>query len=130
MRWLIVVLALLLLVLQYRFWIGEGSLAQHTELRRKVSEQQARNEQLSERNNIIAGEVQALKNGLDALEERARHDLGMIREGETFYLVVDEPIKPLQQPLPQTPQPAEDAAEGQVPLDALPEPELPPESLP
>lgn len=130
MRWLIVVLAILLLVLQYRLWIGEGSLAQRAELRRTASQQQARNERLAERNNILAGEVAALKNGLDALEERARHDLGMVREGETFYLVVDEPIKPLQQAPSPSPQPVEDAIEGKVPLDALPEPELPPETQP
>jgi cell division protein FtsB len=88
-KWIIAVLALVLIVLQYRLWLGEGSIAQQVDLQRKIEQYQAENTALRERNRILAMEVEALKNGLEAVEERAREDMGMIREGETFYLIVD-----------------------------------------
>ena len=90
MRWLLIVLTLLLLYLQYRLWVGEGSLAQKQILEHKVEAQQQENEVLRERNRILASEVENLKQGLESVEERARKDLGMIKEGETFYMVVDK----------------------------------------
>ena len=90
MRWLLAILVIMFLSLHYRLWFGEGSLAQKIELERAVAEQEKVNATAAERNNIIAREVHALKNGLDAVEERARSDLGMTREGETFYMVVEE----------------------------------------
>lgn len=90
MRWIVGLLVLLLIGLQYRLWFGEGSLAQKTELERQLAEQRIRNEHLAERNHILAEQVAGLKSGLEAVEERARIDLGMIDEGETFYLVVEE----------------------------------------
>lgn len=112
MRWLIILLAMILLGLQYRLWFGEGSYAQRAELRRAVEQQQSRNSRLQERNRILSEEVDALKNGLDAMEERARMDLGMIHEGETFYLVVDQPVKRAKQPSHIQVSLPEDAAEG------------------
>ncbi|MFT7223513.1 MAG: cell division protein FtsB [Cellvibrionaceae bacterium] len=88
-KWIIALLALVLIGLQYRLWVGEGSIAQQVDLQRKIEQYQAENEALRERNRILAMEVEALKNGLEAVEERAREDMGMIREGETFYLIVD-----------------------------------------
>ncbi len=89
LKLLIGVLALLLLGLQYRLWIGEGSFAHRVELQKKIQQQQAENESLRERNRILALEVEALKNGLDAVEERAREQMGMVKEGETFFMIVE-----------------------------------------
>jgi cell division protein FtsB len=90
MRWLLVILTLIFLLLQYRLWVGEGSLAQKQVLQHKVETQRQNNEVLLERNKILASEVSNLKEGLESVEERARTDLGMIKEGETFYMVVDK----------------------------------------
>jgi len=65
-------------------------LAQKQVLQHKVETQQQENEVLRERNKVLANEVDNLKEGLDSVEERARTDLGMIKEGETFYMVVDK----------------------------------------
>lgn len=83
--WLFVVLALLLGGLQYRLWVGDGSLAQVTELKRQISEQKSESERLHERNRLLDAEVQELKKGMETVEERARHELGMVKEGETLY---------------------------------------------
>jgi len=90
MRWLLIVLSLIFMFLQYRLWVGEGSLAQRQVLKHKVEVQQQENEVLRERNRVLANEVGNLKEGLESVEERARTDLGMIKEGETFYMVVDK----------------------------------------
>ncbi|MGK2913682.1 MAG: cell division protein FtsB [Porticoccaceae bacterium] len=91
MRWLIGVLLVLFLMLQYRLWISEGSYGHKLDLERRVAEQKAENESLQERNRKIAAEVNDLKSGMDSVEERARNDLGMIKQGETFYMVIDQP---------------------------------------
>lgn len=87
---MIATLIILLLGLQYRLWVGEGSLAQVARLERDVKQQQAENARLRERNNILAVEVDNLKNGLDSIEERARNDVGMIKKDETFFMVLQE----------------------------------------
>lgn len=89
MRWLLIVLSLLLVLLQYQLWLGEGGLAKKFTLEREVVEQQQKNEQLQQRNQTLISEVVDLKEGLESIEERARTDLGMIKEGETFYMVVE-----------------------------------------
>ncbi len=86
-------IALLLIViaaLQYRLWVGEGSLADVARLEGEIHRQQAENDQLRERNRILAVEVDNLKNGLDSIEERARNDIGMIKKGETFFMVLKD----------------------------------------
>jgi len=85
----IAILIVLLLGLQYRLWVGEGSVAHRVELQKKIEQQQAENDSLKERNRILALEVEALKNGLDAVEERAREQMGMVKEGETFFMIVE-----------------------------------------
>lgn len=90
MRWLIVVLVVLLLGLQARLWVGEGSLAHKSELDRKLREQQLENERLQKRNEILARDVESLKTNLDAIEEKARQNLGLIKQDEVFYLVTDD----------------------------------------
>lgn len=89
MRWLLVILAALLVIFQYRLWIGEGSLAQKVNLERRVERQRLENERFRERNRVLAVEVEDLKDGLESVEERARGDLGMIKQGETFYMVIE-----------------------------------------
>lgn len=89
MKWLLIALLVLFTALQYRLWVSEGSWADVARLEREISEQQQRNDQLQERNRVLAIEVNALKDGLDSIEERAREDLGMIEEGETFFMVVE-----------------------------------------
>ncbi|MCQ4270845.1 MULTISPECIES: cell division protein FtsB [Pseudomonas] len=83
--WLFVVLILLLAGLQYRLWVGDGSLAQVTELNRQISDQKGENERLLERNRVLEAEVMELKKGTETVEERARHELGMVKDGETLY---------------------------------------------
>ena len=89
MRKLLVLLLLLLVYLQYRLWFGDGSLQEVWELHREVEAQRTENLQLRERNAALEAEVRDLQQGLDAIEEHAREDLGMVKEGETFYQVVD-----------------------------------------
>jgi cell division protein FtsB len=89
MKWLIAALVICLLFLQYRLWIGEGSLAEVVQLQRQIAEQQNEIERLQDRNRILALEVRELKTGLDTIEERARSEMGMIKEGETFFLVIE-----------------------------------------
>ncbi|MDB6063158.1 MAG: cell division protein FtsB [Verrucomicrobiaceae bacterium] len=91
MRWLNIFLLFLLLVLQYRLWVDEaGSWAQIATLKTDIAQQQQRNDHLIARNRMLEGEVRSLKSGYEAIEEHARVDLGMIKRGETFYLVVDK----------------------------------------
>ena len=89
MRWLLIILALVFAGLQYKLWVGEGSLAEVWHLKGAVEQQRGENAQLQERNRALDAEVQDLKQGLEAVEERARSELGMIREGETFYQVIE-----------------------------------------
>ncbi|MGM0564186.1 MAG: cell division protein FtsB [Pseudomonadota bacterium] len=85
---LIAVLVCGIVVLQFQLWFGEGSLLQLWQLKRDVASQRAENEELRERNRALRAEVLDLKSGLDAVEERARNDLGMIAEDEVFYQVI------------------------------------------
>nr|WP_238474439.1 cell division protein FtsB [Pseudomonas cavernae] len=87
--WLFVVLILLLAGLQYRLWVGDGSLAQVSSLKRQIAEQQGENERLLERNRILEAEVMELKQGMETVEERARHELGMVKDGETLYQITE-----------------------------------------
>ena len=89
MRILIGILVFLLVMLQYRLWVGEGSLAEVHNLRREVETQKEKITQLRERNLELRAEVENLKHGREAIEERARSGLGMIRENEIFYQVIE-----------------------------------------
>ncbi len=92
-RWLGVFLAALFIALQYRLWTGDGSLAEVWRLRRAVEDQRLENARLAERNRALDAEVRDLKEGLAAVEERARSELGMIGRDEVFYQIV-EPESP------------------------------------
>ncbi len=88
MKWLAAALAVAVLLLQYRVWFSEDGVREVARLKQAVATQQAENETLAERNKQLAAEVRDLKTGMEALEERARSDLGMIARNETFYQVV------------------------------------------
>ncbi len=75
--------------LQYRIWLGDGSLAQLFALKDMIKKERLANQSLSARNDKLDVEVRALKHQPQALEEHARSELGMIKKGETFYLVID-----------------------------------------
>jgi cell division protein FtsB len=87
---MIALLLALFVGLQYRLWVGEGSFADIVRLQREIEQQQVENQRLQERNRVLAFEVKELKSGLDSVEERARSEMGMIRRGETFFMVVDD----------------------------------------
>ena len=85
-----IMLALLALaLLQHRLWFGHGSLPEVYSLAAQKAAQQQENEALEERNAALAAEVIDLKEGLAAIEEIARGEMGMIKEGETFYQIID-----------------------------------------
>ncbi|MBI2383375.1 MAG: cell division protein FtsB [Gammaproteobacteria bacterium] len=81
-------LTLMLLALQFRLWVAEGGIAHTHRLKAEVRAQQNENRRLQARNGALEAEVADLKSGVGAIEARARETLGMIRKGETFYLVV------------------------------------------
>ena len=87
--WPYAVLLLLLVVLQLKLWTGQGNWRQVEALRAQVTAQKKENDELLRRNQALAAEVKDLKSGVDAVEERARNEMGMIKPGETFYRVVD-----------------------------------------
>ena len=92
-RLLALVLMVLIVLLQMKLWQGEGSWTAEQELQRQVEDQRSENAKLKERNAALAAEVEDLKTGEAAVEERARVELGMVKPGETFYRVV-EPADP------------------------------------
>ena len=79
---------LVIIGLQYRLWIGNGSYSEVWMLQEKVAQQTAKNKLLEDRNNLLNEEVLDLKSGYAAIEERARFNMGMIKENESFYMVV------------------------------------------
>ncbi|HET7306280.1 MAG TPA: cell division protein FtsB [Gammaproteobacteria bacterium] len=83
-----VILAALLLLMQYRLWIAEDSVPDAWALQKQVAAQKAKNEHLKTRNQNLSAEVRDLKQGHDAIEARARKELGMIKPGETFYQII------------------------------------------
>lgn len=88
MKYLAAVSLILLALLQYRLWLGDGGMREVVRLRDEIEVQRVENETLRERNRTLTAEVQDLKKGTVAIEERARTDLGMVGRGETFYQVV------------------------------------------
>jgi cell division protein FtsB len=89
MRKLILFLIILLVYLQYRLWLGDGGLLELWNVHQEVEAQRDENARLRERNEALNAQVLDLKQGLDAIEERAREDMGMVKQGETFYQIVE-----------------------------------------
>jgi cell division protein FtsB len=88
------ILILLLVLLQYRLWSGNGSLPELWHMEEIKAAQLEENEELKERNQALAAEVMDLKEGMEAIEERARSEMGMIQSGETFFQIINRPEVP------------------------------------
>ena len=80
----------LLMLLQYRLWLGEGGINERQSLEQQVTNDSAENQRLTQRNEALADRVIELQNGQEMLEAVAREDLGLVREGEEFILFIDE----------------------------------------
>jgi cell division protein FtsB len=98
MKWFIAILAVLVMVLQYRIWVARDGVREVLQLRDSVAAQSAENERLQERNRQLAAEVRDLKQGFAALEEQARSELGLISSNETYYQVVPQQSAPVPAP--------------------------------
>lgn len=90
LRWLLIVLGTVAVLMQAQLWLSEGGYRKTMKLRAAVAEQRTMNERLRERNAALDAEVVNLKQGVEAAEERARTDLGLIGSKETFYQVVPD----------------------------------------
>jgi cell division protein FtsB len=91
LRWLALILIALLIGLQVKLWVGDGGMRDLRAIRARVAEQQAQNAKLKQRNDALHADVEDLKHGQDAVEARARSQLGLVKPGEVFYQVVTGP---------------------------------------
>ena len=103
MRWLALVFALLILALQYPMWLGKGGWLQVRETDRQLVLQREANAKLKARNDALDADVRDLKTGSEAIEERARSELGMIRSDEVFFQL--QPGGPVARPPPPPAKP-------------------------
>ena len=88
MRAISVILLTLFCLLQYRLWFGKHSIPDYWIMHQEVEKQTLHNAKLVQRNSLLKADIQDLKIGLDAIEERARNELGLIKDGETFYRIL------------------------------------------
>src|SRR5947208_17065701 len=89
LRYVALILLILLIALELRLWTGDGGMREVWRLEQRLEEQKKENARLKQRNDALAAEVQDLKTGREAIEERARSELGLIKPGEVFYQVVE-----------------------------------------
>lgn len=101
LRWIALILLLLLIGLQVKLWSSHGGMSEVTNLRAMVKKQADENNKLMQRNQALAADVSDLKHGEQAVEARARAELGLIKPGETFYQVVEEPANAASSAKPQ-----------------------------
>lgn len=94
MRWLQLSLLFIVIVLQYRLWFGENSWQDVQRLDEEIARQQAEIDRREARNLALRARVDDLKSGLDAVEELARSNLGLVKEGEIFYVIPTEDLNP------------------------------------
>lgn len=92
MRLLKLALLIVLLAMQYRLWFGKNSLPDYWRVQQDVARQVEANQRLQQRNQVLAADIADLRAGQVALEERARNELGLIKQHETFFRIV--PVKP------------------------------------
>lgn len=90
MRLLTIAFVLLFVVLQYRLWFGQHSVSDYLQRSHQLEQQQLANEELAKRNRLLLADVDDLRQGLEAIEERARNELGMIRDDEVFFRIVSD----------------------------------------
>jgi cell division protein FtsB len=93
MRLLAVLFAALIVLIQYPLWFGKGGWFRVWDIERQLADQKAKNATLQARNEALEGEVLDLKQGFDAVEERARFELGLIRQDEVFFQIVEPAAK-------------------------------------
>jgi cell division protein FtsB len=115
MRIITLVLAALLLLIQYPLWLGKGGWLAVGELENQLAASRTRTEQLKARNAKLDSEVHDLKEGSEAVEERARYDLGMIKQNEIFVQVLRKDEKPAVMMTPPPPPREPKAAKGAKP---------------
>ena len=89
MRILLIFLLLVFFALQYRLWVGEGSYAEVVHLQNEIAVKKQDLKRMQQENMQLRAEIEDLKSGLAAIEERARNDLGMVKEGEVYFQIVD-----------------------------------------
>lgn len=121
MKTLIVIFAVLIALLQYPLWLGKGSWKSVWDLNQQIDDYAQKNQMLKMRNETLDAEVRDLKSGKAAIEERARSELGMIKQNEVFYQVLDNPLQ--LQPsrvLPADAVPATAPAASTAPLSNSP----------
>ena len=116
-RVLTITFAGLILLLQHPLWLGKGGWMRVWDLDRQLGAQQKVNDDLQKRNNGLEAEVRDLKNGLGAIEERARFELGMIKEDEIFFQVLETPGPAVPSPGASSPSAQ---STGAPPIDAPP----------
>lgn len=90
MKVLTIILAALIALLQYPLWLGKGSWLKVWEVDQQIMMQHTANQRMTVRNSALDAEVRDLKQGYDAIEERARSELGMIRQDETFFRIIED----------------------------------------
>lgn len=90
MKWIVSALVLLLLALQFQIWLADDGYPLRRRLDAQIQQIESENRELRARNEALSAEVRDLKQGLDAVEERARQELGMVGRDEVFYHVVDQ----------------------------------------
>ncbi len=100
MKALTLIFVILIALLQYPLWLGKGSWLRVWELNRQVNMQQEKNAALKARNAMLDAEVRDLKSGKAAIEERARSELGMIKQDEVFFQVIEDQTAVQTQPQP------------------------------
>ncbi len=88
MRAITALLLIFFMLLQYRLWFGKNSVPDYLALEEEVQRQQLDNDKLKQRNKLLYADTDDLKSGVEAIEERARNELGMIKEGETFFRLI------------------------------------------
>jgi cell division protein FtsB len=102
LRWVALILLLLLIGLQFKLWSDHGGMSEVNSLRISVKKQGDENDKLTQRNQALAADVADLKHGEQAVEARARGELGLVKPGETFYQVVEKPANAASASVPAT----------------------------
>ncbi len=88
MKVVTVILLTLIILLQYRLWFGKHSVPDYQQVKQQVDWQHQQNAKLHQRNHLLKADIEDLRSGLEAVEERARNELGLIIDGETFYRIL------------------------------------------
>jgi cell division protein FtsB len=93
MKWLTLALAALFVLIQYPLWLGKGGWLRVWEVDQQIRAQREVNVRLKARNTALDAEVRDLKQGIEAIEERGRSELGMVRQDEIFFQLLDDPAR-------------------------------------